>query len=194
MLKAASGAAMIMLHFESHSTSADNEAGLASGQFDSPLSPRGQRQARQVGRRYRNVPLNAVFCSDLQRSWRTAEIAFARRKLTVIRDARLRECDYGEWTRRPAADLKAERRNRVTLSFPGGESYQQAAARMHSFLADLRAMHDGQCVLIVGHRATQYGLEHWIKGVPLRDVVGAPWHWEPGWTYVFDSLRPFQFS
>jgi len=179
---------MILLHFESHSTSTDNEAGLASGCFDSPLSPRGEKQARDLGRRYRKVELDVVFCSDLERSWRTAEIAFAKRGTRVVRDARLRECNFGEWARRPKPEIEAERRNRVTQPFPGGESYQQAAMRMHSFLADLRAMHDGECVLVIGHRATQCGLDHWIKAVPLETAVSAAWHWEPGWTYTFDSL------
>ena len=42
--------------------------------------------------------------SGRQRSYRTAEIAFAGRDLPVRRDARIRECDYGAWTRRPAAE------------------------------------------------------------------------------------------
>jgi hypothetical protein len=37
--------------------------------------------------------------------------------------------------------------------------------------------------MIVGHRATQYGLEHTILGKPIVDVVSAPWSYQPGWTY-----------
>jgi broad specificity phosphatase PhoE len=57
-----------------------NEAGLASGPFDAELSP------------LREFP--AVYGSDLQRSFRTAEIAFPGAR--IIRDARLRVCDFIE--------------------------------------------------------------------------------------------------
>jgi len=43
--------------------------------------------------------------------------------------------------------------------------------------------------MIIGHRATQYGLEHWIKGVPIKDVVTASWKWQPGWKYELEKLK-----
>ena len=54
---------------------------------------------------------------------------------------------------------------------------------MKSFLQFLLHKYDRQRVLIIGHRATQYGLEYWIKGLLLKDVVLAPWAWQPGWEY-----------
>ena len=54
---------------------------------------------------------------------------------------------------------------------------------MKSFLQDLLRDYDNKRVMIIGSRATQYGLEHWIKGVPLEQVVTAPWRWQPGWEY-----------
>jgi broad specificity phosphatase PhoE len=38
--------------FETHATSLDNEAGLASGRFDADLSAAGVEQAVELGRRY----------------------------------------------------------------------------------------------------------------------------------------------
>ena len=66
----------LVVVFESHATSLDNEAGLASGWFDVALSATGEEQARQLGVRRRDDDLAAVFCSDLIRAFRTAEIAF----------------------------------------------------------------------------------------------------------------------
>src|SRR5215510_13708480 len=93
------------LVFESHATSLDNEAGLASGWFDVALSATGEEQARTLGARRRDDHLAVVFCSDLSRSYRTAEIAFGDRSLPIIRDARLRECDYGDLTRWPTSAI-----------------------------------------------------------------------------------------
>ena len=41
----------------------------------------------------------------------------------------------------------------------------------------------GRTVLVIGHRATFYALEHLFKHIPLHEAVTSPWHWQPGWTY-----------
>ena len=41
---------MLALFYSPHATSVDNEAGLASGHADVPLSGLGRRQARELGR------------------------------------------------------------------------------------------------------------------------------------------------
>ena len=171
-----------MLIFETHATSLDNERGLASGWFDVDLSPAGEAQARSLGERRRLEALAAVYCSDLRRAWRTAEIAFAGRALPIVRDARLRECDYGRLTRQPAGALDP-RDQWLDTPFPGGESLAQAVARVESWLADARVSSAGATVIVIGHRATHYAFEHLLRGVPLRDAVVAPWSWQPGWTY-----------
>jgi broad specificity phosphatase PhoE len=180
---------MVTIIFEPHGTTVDNEAGLASGHHDVELSALGERQAAELGYRYRNAELAAVFCSDLRRSYATGEIAFARRNLTVIRDNRLRECDYGKFTGKERAVVDREQPMRISEPFPGGESYEQSVARMKSFLLSLLSDYDGKTVMIIGHRATQYGLEHWINKLPLKIVITAQWRWRPGWTYHLDRLR-----
>jgi alpha-ribazole phosphatase/probable phosphoglycerate mutase len=42
---------------------------------------------------------------------------------------------------------------------------------------------DACTVLIIGHRATFYALEHLLNGVPLPEAVASPWAWQPGWTF-----------
>ena len=172
------------LVFETHATSLDNEAGLASGWFDVDLSSTGEEQARALGVRRRHDDLAAVFCSDQRRAWRTAQIAFGERALPILRDARLRECDYGELTRCPALEIDRRRALHVAAPFPGGESYQQAAARVAAWLRDVSVTFGGGTVLAIGHRATFYALEHLVRSVPLSEALTAPWHWQPGWRYV----------
>ena len=171
------------LFFESHATSLDNEAGLASGWFDVDLSPAGEEQARQLGARRRGDDLAAVFCSDLRRSFRTAAIAFADRAVPILRDARLRECDYGDLTRRPTIEIEQQRLAHLADPFPGGESYQQVVDRVGAWLRDAVREYGASTVLVVGHRAPFYALEHLVTGVTLHDAVKSPWTWQPGWLY-----------
>lgn len=174
---------MTEIIFVTHSTSLDNERRLASGHADTPLSPLGRRQAAALGGRYRDTCLAAVVCSDLQRSYCTAEIAFAHRNIPIIKDPRLRECDYGEFTRHSTDLVERERPHRVTVPFPGGESYVEAVTRVRSLLEDLMGRYSDQRIMLIGHRATQYALEHWLNGVPLAQAVVAPFAWQPGWAY-----------
>lgn len=176
---------MVTIVFEAHSTSVDNETHLASGWFDVPLSELGEKQSLELGERYRDERFDSIFCSDLQRSYRTAEIAFSKRDFPIIRDARLRECDYGDLTRKGVGLVKEEH---ITKPFPNGESYEQTSARMERFLADLLNDYEGKKIMIIGHRATQYGLEHWIKNIPFQEAVTAPWKWQPGWVYQLEKL------
>jgi broad specificity phosphatase PhoE len=173
----------LVVVFESHATSVDNEAGLASGWFDVPLSTTGEEQARMLGVRRRHDNLAAVFCSDLARASRTAEIAFHGRALPIIRDGRLRECDYGTLTRCPASEIAKRRALHVSTPYPNGESYQQVVGRVSAWLTQITPAFAGRTVLVIGHRATFYALEHLVKHVPLCEAVTSPWHWQPGWTY-----------
>jgi len=176
---------MITLIFESHSTTKDNEAGTAAGWYDVELSDVGMQQAKELGQRYAGQAFDAVFCSDLQRSYKTAELAFGG-AFSVIQDERLRECNYGDLNRAPKTQIDAMKHRAITEPFPNGESYQDTSSRMKAFIDDLKANHDGKRVMIIGHRATQYGLEEWVNHVPLEEAVMAPWQWQPGWEYVIE--------
>lgn len=180
---------MVAIIFESHGTTFDNEDHLSSGWFDVELSPLGKNQAKELGERHKNEQYDAIFCSDLQRAYKTAEIAFEGRNFKIIKDNRLRECNYGDFTKHPSEEVEADKGNRITVPFPNGESYEQTAERMKDFLKDLLKNYNGKKVMIIGHRATQYGLEHWIKSVPLKDAVIAPWKWQSGWTYALNELK-----
>jgi broad specificity phosphatase PhoE len=165
---------MVDIIFESHGTTFDNHAHLASGRNDITLSPLGEKQAQQLGDRYKNDNFDAIFCSDLQRSYRIAEIAFSKKNFSIIKDKRLSECDYGDFTQHPSSEVDIEKPKRIKIPFPNGESYSQCLERMKSFLIDLLRDYDNKKVLIIGHRATQYGLEGLIKGLPLEKIIPAP--------------------
>lgn len=181
---------MIAVTFVTHSTSLDNEAGLASGHNDAALSELGRAQAAELGERHAAGALDAVYCSDLRRSYETAAIAFTGRGVPILRDPRLRECDYGELTRHAATEIEAIRGRCIDTPFPGGESYADCVRRVQAFLTDIRSRHtDARIlarILIIGHGATHFALDHLLAGIPLAQAVTAPWHWEPGWTYQID--------
>jgi broad specificity phosphatase PhoE len=174
---------MLKIIFETHSTTYDNENAIASGHADAKLSTIGRRQAIELGERYKNIHLDAIFCSDLSRSYETAEIAFGGTGIPIIRDTRLRECDYGSFTQHPRDEVIPLKTKYLEIPFPNGESIEETAEKMKSFLQYLLEEFNGKIVMIIGHRATQHALEHWIKGLTLENAVSASWKWQPGWGY-----------
>ena len=173
---------MVTIFFESHATTEDNEAQRAAGWYDVALSEAGELQAKQLGKRYADQVFDAIFCSDLQRSYKTAQQAFGD-VYPIVQDPRLRECNYGDMNRGPKAEIEAGKRQALTTPFPHGESYQDTSRRMKAFLQDLLKNYDGKTIMIIGHRATQYGLDQWVQGMSLEAAVLAPWRWQPGWKY-----------
>jgi broad specificity phosphatase PhoE len=168
--------------YETHATSEDNEAGIATGQLPGRLSAAGREQARALGERRRDDGIAVVFTSDLGRAIETAEIAFAGSEVPLLQDARLRECDYGELngTAEPLNDRAAH----IDVPYPGGESWQQAAERAADFLDELRRERGGQRVLVIDHSATRLALEVVANGRELEELVGAAFTWQPGWEFA----------
>ena len=82
-----------------------------------------------------------------------------------------------------AIELVFETREHLDRPYPDGESWRQAVARVGRFLGDLPLRWGGQRVLVIGHVATRWGLDHFVGGVPLEDLVEQDFAWREGWEY-----------
>jgi 2,3-bisphosphoglycerate-dependent phosphoglycerate mutase len=173
----------IEIVYETHSTTEDNEAGLATGWLPGRLSAAGRENVAAMGARRRDDGLAAVFTFDLGRALETVAIAFAGSSVPVLHDWRLRECDYGERNGRPRSEVHDVARAHLDVPYPGGESWRQAVARVGWFLDDLPLRWAGQRVLVVGHGATRFGLDHFLDGRSLEELIEASFAWQEGWEY-----------
>lgn len=173
--------------FETHSISEDNERNAASGWSHSCLSVRGRELARRLGERRREDAIAAVFSSDLRRAAETAEVAFDGSGVPVLLDWRLRECDYGDRNAGPAAEHVRDRPLFLDTPYPGGESWRQAVARVGRALKDLPLRWQDRRVLVIGHVATRWALDHYVTGTPLETLISADFAWQEGWEYALDE-------
>ena len=170
---------MLELIYETHATTTDNEAGIATGWLPGALSAEGLEQAVALGERRRDV--DAVFSSDLGRALETVAIAFAGSEAPVFYDWRLRECNYGALNGAPVGEL--EREKHIDVPYPGGESYGDVVARVASFLDDVRARWDGKRVVVVSHAAPRWALQHLLHGTAIEELVDEPFVSSPNWTF-----------
>lgn len=184
---------MIDIWLEMHAQTHHNAQGVASGHYDVALTSQGREQAQTVLRqRYARQRFDAAYASNTRRAYDTACLMFADRPLPVFQDARLRECDYGVYEGRPREEMEAARSAAIHAPYPNGESYDQVVARMRGFLAHVAEYREGQTLMLIGHAATLFALEHLARERPLAATVGV-WPERP-WRYALSPhgllLRP----
>lgn len=174
---------MVTIWFEPHSTTEDNEAGVSSGWNDVDLSELGLKQAQEMVERCKDRGISAIFVSDMQRAIKSVRPLADALHLPVYIDSRLRECNYGDLNGAPKEQVERLKLEKIADKFPNGECYIDCTKRIGEFLVDVQGDFDGETILVVGHRATQYGIESIALKKPLPDIVLAPWKWQPGWKY-----------
>ena len=144
-----------------HGETVFNLEGRWQGQSDSPLSERGQAQARELARALETEPLSAVFSSDLGRAMVTAQHVAEAHNLHVMPEPRLREIDVGGWTNKNGAEIDADypglrerwRTAPASMRMPQGETLYEVEHRVRAFFeAEMRA-YAGQTIAVIGHGA-----------------------------------------
>ncbi len=84
-----------------HGTTTDNEKEISSGWSDVGLSELGIKQTIELKAQIKGKKFDVVFYSDLKRAIDSAKLIFEGRT-TIIPDARLRECNYGQYNAQPS--------------------------------------------------------------------------------------------
>ncbi|WP_432457554.1 GNAT family N-acetyltransferase [Cellulomonas iranensis] len=169
------------VHVVTHPEATHHVDGLVGGQFDSDLTPLGERQAAAIGAALRaRITAGAgvaVASSDLLRTRRTAEVVASALAVTPTFDARLREKSYGEAGGRPQAWLDARfvpppavgDRLRHDEGVPGAETRLDLAVRAYAALTDLLTL-DVDHLVVVTHGFTAGLLvAAWI-GMPVASA------------------------
>ncbi|NTW22175.1 histidine phosphatase family protein [Candidatus Falkowbacteria bacterium] len=169
-----------------HGTTTDNEQGISSGWYDVELSELGIKQSLALKEIVKDKHFDIVFCSDLVRAVRSAELTFGG-AAKIVSDARLRECNYGEYNAKPSAIVEPMQELNIMGRFPGGESYEDVKKRIAEFVDFLKTNHDGKSVAIVAHKAPQLALDVLLKGMSWDQAFADDWRkrkaWQPGWKY-----------
>lgn len=178
---------MIKITYFVHGTTTDNEKDISSGWFDVDLAELGIKQSIALKDQIKDKKFDIVFCSDLKRAFESAKLTFEN-TVPVMPDARLRECNYGEYNAKPSDIVEPMQERMITERFPEGESYEDVKTRIADFLNFLRQNHDGKTVAIVAHKAPQLALDVLLKNQTWEEAFKNDWRktklWKPGWEYV----------
>jgi broad specificity phosphatase PhoE len=175
--------AYLRVNYIVHSTSEDNENGVVSGIFDSPLSQKGRKQAEELYHKLRQakVDFGQIYSSPLKRAKETALTLFPGQ--VIHEDPRLVEIDYGDWTHRSKETVDRERHRYINDPFPTGESYQDVYMRIKEFILEKKTGN----MTVISHQAPQFAFEHICSGKSWSIILANDWRlfglWQPFWSY-----------
>jgi broad specificity phosphatase PhoE len=126
---------------------------------DPPLSKWGQEGASKLVSIFSKRDISALYFSEYKRTFQTIEPLAQELGLTPIEDKRLNELDNGqlddmseqEFEKTFPEEWKTYIAGTADFRFPGGETGQEASARIGNFLEEKKNTHGGKNIIIVSH-------------------------------------------
>ena len=145
-----------------HGQSRGNAEGRFGGHTDTPLSPRGRKQAKAAANTLANEKLTAIYASDLVRSLETALPLSRLTRLKVEPAAEFRERSVGVMEGLTFEEAAAQHPEQYAALLQrdfehvllGGESYRQTLDRAARKLDEAIAEHRGGRIAIFTHTGT----------------------------------------
>ena len=158
-------------------TSVDVPKGISYGQTDVPLKSSFEEEASLTRKNLDGLTFDQVYCSPLSRCTRLA--AFCGYP-EAIRDARLKELNFGDWEMKSWDEISADPCSRqwfedwVNVPTPNGESLKQLYTRLTDFLEEIKGRNYRQVCLFThggvlataGAYAGKYALKEAFERVP----------------------------
>lgn len=173
---------MTEIYLIRHTQAEGNRYRMMQGSWDGEVTKLGIRQADALARRFAEVPLDAVYSSDLTRAVLTAEAAACGHCLPVLRREALRELNIGPWEQQFLGNLSHEvpdLTNRFLFdsenwAVPGAETFSQVRERALAELTRIAEENNGKTIAVVSHGVAIRCILSGITGIPLSDTERLP--------------------
>lgn len=132
------------------------------GQVDVPLNETGIKQAYCISERLKNIDIDFVYSSNLNRAINTAKIIAKPHGLKVIPTKEMRELSFGKWEGFTAKEIEEQwpgelerwRQDPFKRKPPGGENLEELFFRTSNFLKKVANKHPEKRIVIVTHAGT----------------------------------------
>ena len=154
-----------VIYLARHGETAWSLSGQHTGLTDLPLTERGQRNARGLGERLKELTFAKVYTSPLQRASLTCKLAGFGDVAEI--DPDLLEWDYGQYEGLTSAEIHAKRPDWKLFrdGCPGGESPEHVGARADRVIKRVRAVNGNVLLFSSGHFLRVLGAR-WIELEP----------------------------
>ncbi|MBQ6432031.1 MAG: GNAT family N-acetyltransferase [Oscillospiraceae bacterium] len=170
---------MTTLYLIRHAEAEGNVFRRLQGHYNAMITPNGRKQIAALARRFAEVPIDAVYASDLSRTCCTAGAIYLPKNLPLHKDPRFRELYCGCWENLPFGwlDHVDPERNHAFTRRPrdwqveGSERFTDYTARFLEAMGEAARAHDGQTVAIFSHGMVMRGVLQTLF-FPDRDNLG----------------------
>lgn len=172
-----------MLYIMRHGKTEWNALHKLQGRTDIPLNEEGRSMASDACKKYKDLNIDACYCSPLKRAVETAQIVLKDREIPIRTDERLVEMCFGEYEGIENSfaipncpiNILFEKPEAYLESVGGAETFAQLFARTGSFLREViePQLQDGKDILIVGHGAMNASIICQVKGLPIEKFWSA---------------------
>ena len=157
---------MTTIYLVRHGEAEGNAFRRIHGQYDTLLTPTGFRQTEALARRFREIPVDACFSSDLTRASLTARAVYLPKRLPLYRDPAFREIRLGRWEDLPfgylerveAEAIACFRRNPVAWQLEGAEGFHEYTSRFIRGMKAAAARFPEKTIAIFCHSAVLRGV------------------------------------
>ena len=173
---------MTRLYLIRHAEAEGNLYRIAQGQANSNLTDRGWRQVRALERRFADIPIDAVYASDLYRTCATASAVYKPKGLPLHRERTLREIGLGVWEhrawgeiyRRWPEEMEHFSRRPDLWRLEGAEDPRAARARVLDTLRRIAAENAGRTVAVFTHGYVLRMTLSYLQGYDLDQIGRTP--------------------
>lgn len=121
------------------------------------LNAAGRAEAQRLAEDFKNVHLDAIYSSPLERALETAEAIARVADVEVQQSSAFNEIDFGEWSGQSVAALSNDDQwqrfntQRSTTRIPGGELFIEVQCRAVPELERMSRRHPGGRIVVVSH-------------------------------------------
>ena len=173
---------MTRLYLIRHAEAEGNLYRLAQGHYDSLVTERGYRQIAALRRRFADIPIDAVYASDLFRTRTTARAIYEAKGLPLYTDPALREIGIGTWENRPWQELGMQYPE-LMFAFnhdvekwrvEGSETMADVLGRFLPALERIALENSGKTVAVFSHGMALRLVLGKLQGLTAEEINGTP--------------------
>ncbi len=181
---------MLTIYLTRHGLTEWNVNRRMQGWGNGELTEKGVNDAKALGKRLADVPIDKVYSSSSKRAYETAQYIIGDREISLIQIDDLREMNFGDWDGRIREEVEAEYPEDFKIFWEtphlydrnSGETFEHVRKRAIRALEHIIEENKEGTVLIVTHSIFLRVLMTYIKDIPLSDVFKAT---PPGNTSLF---------
>lgn len=162
-----------------HARTVWNSERRYGGHTNVSLDETGKNQVKKVAQRLKSYPIKAVYASDLERAYQTAEAIADIHNLVINKFGELREINFGQWEGKTYDEIMLEEAQQLIMDswikdpyhtcLPDGESLTHLQDRVVACLKKIIAKHPEETIVIVTHAGPIWTVISHVLDVPLNN-------------------------